>query len=122
MEVRSMNIYNYLFYKIYIFTKRLGNYEVAYSAMLGMSFLLILNVFQLMKIVGIPEKIYDQLKPFVLGISALIIMLNYFLFNHNGRYLKTVNYFRTESNLSRIAGNTIVFLYVVLTFGLIFIL
>ncbi len=115
-----MNIYNYLFYKIYIFTKRLGNYEVAYSAMLGMSFLLILNVFQLMKLVGIHENTYDQLKPFVLVIAALIIVLNYFLFNHNGRYLKIVNSFKAESNLSRFTGNTIVSLYVALTFGLIF--
>jgi hypothetical protein len=117
-----MNIYNYLFYKIYIFTKRLGNYEVAYSAMLGMSFLLILNVFQLIKVVGFDENRYEQLKPFVLGIAALIIVLNYFLFNHNGRYLKIVNYFKAESNLSRIAGNTIVFLYVVFTFGFILLL
>lgn len=38
-----MNPYNYLYYKIYVFTKKLGNWQVAFSAVLGLSFLLMIN-------------------------------------------------------------------------------
>jgi len=76
-----MNIYYYLFYKIYKFTKRLGSYEVAFSSYLGMSFLLMLNLFlPLGKLFSKDGKQFDQFKPFLIILGLLILAFNYYLF------------------------------------------
>ncbi len=39
-----MNPYYYLYYKIYVFTKKTGNYQVAFGAVLALTFLLMQNL------------------------------------------------------------------------------
>ncbi len=114
-----MNIYYYLFYKIYVFTKKLGNYNVAFSAVLGMSFLLILNLAPIVKILGVNDSNFTSIKPTLLVLGLAVIFINEFIFMRKKKYRSIIKSFSEESERSRIIGNVVVTLYVMLTFSII---
>jgi len=110
-----MKYYYYLFYKIYVFSKKIGKWDIATSAALGLSFLLILNVFLILtNIFGFsPEiKYYYEIAFLIAGI---VLLINYFLFDYKSRYKKVINAFKVESEQSRVVGNILVTIYVIAT-------
>ncbi|MFC2152692.1 hypothetical protein ACFLSE_09200 [Bacteroidota bacterium] len=117
----KMNPYYYLYYKIYVFTKKLGNWQVAWSAVLGLSFLLIINVILILeKLVDISRFENDRVIVWITG--AVILIANFFLFDYKAKYKNLVNKYKNESDISRKFGNSIVLIYVIATLLSIFII
>jgi hypothetical protein len=115
----NMNPYYYLFYRIYIFTNKLGNYDVAYSAVLGLSGLLILNAFILIKIFGLNESNLNLIRPIGFVCASLIILINYYIFIFKRKYFIIAYKYRNESRKSKNINGIIVLFYVFTTFALI---
>lgn len=117
----TMNPYYYLYYKIYAFTKKLGNWQVAWSAVLGLSFLLIINAILILnKVFDISRFENDRIIVWIIG--AVILIANFFLFDYKAKYKNVVNKYKNESDTSRKVGNSIVLIYVITTFLSIFII
>jgi uncharacterized membrane protein YidH (DUF202 family) len=117
-----MNIYYYLFYKIYRFTQKLGNYDVAFSAVFGLSFLLGLN-FLVIFIKLFPATLENlneyQYKIPLLIFFAAILISNYFLFVFKKRYEDIEKQFINESKRKKRIGNFIVVAYVIISLLLV---
>jgi hypothetical protein len=103
-----------------LFTKRLGSWQVAFSAVLGMSFLLMQNgIFILTNIFGISKELhYDKIIIFTIG--GGIIIINFFLFDYKSKYKKVIKKYKYESKKSKVIGNVLVTFYVLCTFVSIF--
>lgn len=117
-----MNIYKYLYYKIYVFTNKLGNYDVPFSALLGMSFLLMINSLIIVLRIIFQDRISDfnTVKPFFIIIGVFILLLNYFLFIYKRKYREIIKKYKKESEKSRKIGNSIVIIYVIISLASIF--
>jgi hypothetical protein len=115
------NIYYYLYYKIYVFTRKLGNYEVAFSATLGITFLISLNIsIPILKLLEVDKNIFNSLKPILFILFSSFLLINYFIFNHNNKYKKIISIYKDESKKAKIVGDFVVIIYVIITFSLIF--
>lgn len=116
-----MNIYYYLFYKIYRFTQRLGNYDVAFSAMLGFSFLLFLDIntiyISVFPVTNINFNNHYRTPLIILYIIVFII--NYFLFIYKKRYKEIEKQFKNESTKNKRIGSIIVIVYVIISLLLV---
>ena len=116
-----MNIYYYLFYKIYRFTQRLGNYDVAFSAMLGFSFLLFLDIntiyISVFPVTNINFNNHYRTPLIILYIIVFII--NYFLFIYKKRYKEIEKQFKNESTKNKRIGSIIVIVYVIISLSLV---
>lgn len=118
-----MNLYYYLFYKIYRFTQRLGKYDVAFSAALGLSFLLGLNFIVIfIKLFAITQGNLNEYRykiPLLIFFVAILIT-NYLIFVFKKRYEDIEKQFKNESNRNKQIGNIIVITYVILSLSLVF--
>ncbi len=106
-----MKYYQYLFYKVYSFTKKLGNWEVAESAMFYLSILLEINILKIAYIFKKPllgSVNYDKIF-FIL--YFIIVGINYYLFLHKKKYKDIEKRFKKEGRVSKIIGNIVVFIY-----------
>jgi len=115
-----MNIYLYTYYKIYKFTNKLGNWEVANSASYGFTFLLGINSIYIYKNTCNLISSLNCNKEFMCIIFVLIIFINIFLFLYKSKYKKIIAKYSNESEKSRKIGNILVTFYVFLTFISIF--
>lgn len=118
-----MVIYDYIFYKVYMFTKRLGNFDVGFSTTLGFSFLLMVNSIEILKIAGIlTQDGWGNINPFLIVFWAGILFFNYFRFNRRFRYRAIVKKFRNEPSKQKLLGAILVSSYAILTLVLIFLI
>ncbi len=117
-----MNIYYYLFYKIYRFTQKLGKYEVSFSAMLGLSFLLFLDI-NALYIILLPVtqvNFKDQYRIPLIILYIAVFIINYFLFIYKKRYKEIEKQFKNESTRNKRIGNAIVIAYIIISLLLVF--
>jgi len=118
-DFTHMNIYHYLFYKIYVFTKRLGRYEIPFSTLLGFSFLELLNSMVILLLLSRTLKF--RLSPvgvYVTAIFILIFITNYYLFIFKKKYIKIEKYFKNNDSHKHL-GNIFVLLYVIISLILV---
>lgn len=119
-----MNVFDYLYYKLYRATL-LGSLKdiAAFATTCYFSLLIFLNIF----VVGAFLRKLDLLPYFLKGkvqvaiLICLFIALNYFLFVYSGRYKLIIKHHEQETESSRKTGNLIVWLYVLISVALIFI-
>ena len=117
-----MNFYYYLFYKIYRFTQKLGRDDVAFSATVGLTFLLGLNLIVIsFKLFPATVKSLNeyQYKIPLLIVSGAILIINYFLFVFKKRYEDIEKQFINESKRKKRIGNFIVIAYVIISLLLV---
>lgn len=110
-----MNLYHYLYYKIYGFTRKLGNYDNSFSAMLGLTFLVFLNITPLLSIMGVSEFLFKKYKPFFYLFFLMILALNYFIFIFKYKYRAIIVKYKDESKYQKKLGNSLVILYVIVS-------
>src|SRR5690606_21849012 len=113
MRRLRMNVFDYLYYKLYRATL-LGSLNdiAAFASACYFSGLIFLNIF----VVGAFLRKTELLPVFVKGngqiivLVCLLIALNYFLFVYSGRYKQIVKHYEQETESSRKTGNLIVWL------------
>lgn len=114
-----MNPYYYLFYKLSRFLNKKGNNEwgpiYGISIFFGWTIVVVyVKIFQITE--GNPQGLYKT----ILGIMALsLFVLNCILFLNKNRVKGIMSRYKGESKTSRIIGNGMLILYVVLSLGLI---
>lgn len=118
-----MNLFDYLYYKLYRATSLGSLRDIAAFASAGyFSLLIFLNIV----VVGALLRKVELLPFFFKGKSqvaiflCLFIGLNYFLFVQSGRYKQILKRYEQETESSRKKGNLIVWLYVLVSVALIF--
>jgi hypothetical protein len=118
-----MNVFDYLFYKIYRATL-LGSLKdiAAFATTCYFSLLIFINIYVaaafLKKIDLIPFFVTRKIQ---LGILiCLFIAINYFFFIHSGRYKQIIMNYEQEVESRRKRGNLIVWVYVLVSFLMIF--
>ena len=109
-------LYYYLYYKIYVFTKRIRKNEASIATTIGISYLVLTNI------IGVSLMIFDRernniefFKPLYIGIIILGFAINYLIFLKDKKYIEIEKRFKKETNERRILGNILVSLYVILT-------
>ncbi len=114
--------YYYLFYKIYRFTQRLGNYEVSFSAMLGLSFLLFLNINAIYVSLFPVTKVNfnDHYSMPLIIVYIIVFIINYFLFIYKKRYKEIEKQFKNESKKNKRIGSLVVIVYAIISLSLVF--
>lgn len=110
-----MNIYYYLYFRLYQFAKKVGTVDATWTAMLLVSALLFFNVFSVLFFTfGV-----DWIKTFPKIIGAISIafvgFFNYMIFIRKDRCLKIIEHFKKETKKQRVISSILTILYVVLT-------
>jgi hypothetical protein len=118
-----MNVFDYLFYKLYRATLLGSLKDIAvFAATCYFSLLIFLNIFVvgafLRKIDVIPVFLYGKVQLAIL--ICIVIAINYFIFVHSGRYKQIIMDYEQEVESRRKKGNLIVWLYVLGSFLMIF--
>lgn len=118
-----MKIIEYIYYKFYRAHLKGSLNDIApFAAIVSLSLAFFANIF----IIGLFLRKIDFLPLFFSGKKQVIIfmiclfVLNYFLFLRNNRYKEIITEYEKESEPQRKKGNLIVWLYVVVSFLLIF--
>ena len=91
-----MNLYNYLFFKLYKFAKSIGIVDATWTAMLLITALVYFNVMSVgFFLIG---KDFIKLSPNIIGIGAglLIGVINYFLFIRNYSCITIIKKFQSQ--------------------------
>lgn len=91
------NTYYYLYYWIYKMTYRTNRDIIEWSSMIALSVLLYLNITSLI-ILLIPKEVVITFKYeifYVIGL--LLLIMNYFIFIKDRKYLRIVERFKTEN-------------------------
>ena len=117
-----MRLYEYLFYKIYCGLRNLGNWELADSTVFVLSIFIGLNINVICFLVfPISENFLEENKVSFFIFYASIIVLNYFFFLRNKKYLEIEKRFKRESRKQKLIGDIVVSVYAVATIVSIFI-
>ncbi len=112
-----MKYYQYLFYKVYSFTKKLGNWEVAESAMYSLSVLESLSLirigyfFKLFPLTYYDSNSYYQTDAII--ICLVLWGINYYCFLYKKKYKEIEKRFKKESKTSKVIGDIVVSLYAI---------
>ena len=117
-------VFDYLYYKLYRATLVGSLKDIAeFAAMIYFSGLIGINVFVLLlfvrKIGWLPLRLLNSRQVIILMICLFI--LNYFLFLYDERYKQIITRYKQESETQRKKGNMVVWLYVVISIALIFV-
>lgn len=114
-------VYYYLYYRIYSLWKKMPGRDYAFSAMAGLSLLLILNIatviiyFRFLKNFS-----FQQVRiPVVLSI-VLILAANYFIFVYEDKYIEIEKRFNNEVEKQKKLKSGAIIIYVFLTFVFLF--
>ena len=116
-------MFDYLYYKLYRATL-LGSLRdiAAFATTCYFSLLIFLNIIVvgafLKKVELLPFFLYGKVQVAIFICS--FIALNYFLFVHSGRYKQIIKHYEQEAESNRKKGNLIVWVYVLVSFLLIF--
>lgn len=95
--MKIVNTYYYLFYWIYKMTYRTNKDIIEWSSMIAISVLLYLNITSSI-IFLIPKEVIIFYKYEVFyGIGLLILIINFFIFIKDRKYLRIVERFKTEN-------------------------
>nr|WP_320117912.1 hypothetical protein [uncultured Marinifilum sp.] len=123
-----MNIYRYLYYKLYcIWLKKKDESENAsINAVITLTFLLYVNFFSIpLILLAIYKKDFINLPEINLNVGALITiimvgigLLNYLLLARKKQHIKIVEEFIIESEEKRKKGMVYVLLYLIISFGI----
>jgi hypothetical protein len=120
-----MKLYKYLYYRLYSWNlKTWGESDLPqYNAMLGVSFMMILNfsiIAGILDMFGIVNIFVEETpkKELVLFFFAVTV-LNYFWLVHNGKYKQLGKKYKNESKNVRLRNTLLLWLYVVLSFVII---
>lgn len=115
-----IRLYYYLFYRIHRFTKKLGNYDVAFSSMAGLSGLLIFNLVSIINLVNpITKSNWGTVKNYIIAFAIIIFVFNYLVFIYKDKYKEIEKTFSKETNKQKKVSSLIVSIYLVLTLILI---
>lgn len=116
-----MNIYYYLFYKVSQALNKKGNNELGPIA--ALTFFTFINIIVIyVNILPVSKENFNQgYKTGLLIIGIILFVTNSLLFLNKKRSKLIKNHYMNESPMSRMTGNFLVILYVVLTIGLIFV-
>lgn len=115
-----MKYYYYLFFRIYKFIKKLGNYDIYFSTCLNIStfesFLFMSIYFTALKNHFPPE----MSMIIVISVGIFILLVNIFIFLYKKRYLKIIKMFENETKRQKQISSAIVML--IFIFNLIFLI
>ncbi len=118
-----MKIYDYFFYKLYLFFRELNPSMPGFLAMMALSWLFLFNFFtgySLLNIYfGIGLNTYN--KVFGILLSFIIIIVHYYSFLYKKRYVKILKKFSNESKALKLFGTLGVILYIVITIWILFV-
>jgi len=118
-------VYKYLYYRVYTWNlKTWGKKDVPeWNALYGVSFIMFLNINLLIFIISLFIDLHifpieSVPKKEVLTIAILLLILNYFSFVRNEKYKLIVEEFKNEPPHKRRRNTFLLFLFVVLSFVL----
>jgi len=123
-----VNFLRYLHYRLYKWNlKTWGEIDgPAWNALLGLSFLMLLNLIIplviIQSIFGVKIFISDAPKLPIIIVASVVLVGCYFLFNHRKRYLAVSRKFEGESRERRRIKLLYIWIYVVLSFTVPFVL
>lgn len=118
--------YKYIFYKFYKWAEKLhGDREShEFTAFFSLTFLIyanLISIFLAMKIVLNFSIAHIELSKLEIGIYSLIPAIpQYFLLLHRKKYLKILKEFGTEDKRKSIKGDIYAWLYIIITFVILF--
>jgi hypothetical protein len=122
-----ISFFKYFYFRLYTSNlKREGiNDLLQFNSMLIISFLMFLNLITIVEgielIIGKSlSNIYGNnlLKVLVIFIGIEIAIVNYFFMVNKNKYLKIAEEFKTESKQMRRKGTIIIWIYLILSFGI----
>jgi phosphatidylglycerophosphate synthase len=118
-----MKIYNYLFYKTYLLSKRSGNFDDV-PVLGGLLFVLpclmfnIFTVFMLLDAWGVNTGVeFKKEYKYVFTFSLLLLLLLYYLYK--GRYKKIIEKFEQKEKGKSLRPIFVIIIYYAISFGLL---
>lgn len=117
------NFFNHLFYRIYWWNRNIvkEKHLPIFSTLLGFSILRILNLTILIFIFLVYYVKNPLVYPKWLHIILMVVFLiiDYFNYIHNKYYIKIISQAENESKKEKKEKDIIIFIYLILTFGLL---
>lgn len=108
-----MNIYNYIFFKMFVASSKTNKSIPEWSTMIAFSVLLFFNIITIIN-VFFEEYIYlFSDKNISIGLGIILMIINYFKFLHKNAYLKIVETYKEETKKQNYLRGGFVLLYVV---------
>lgn len=123
MVKKIWEFYQYLFYKYYRWSVWLNRGMDPYSYQAGWAFLSLLLFANFLTILCITEIVtgygFDQFsklpKIFIIATMTVFLFINYFIFIKNRKYKKIIERYEKEDRKSKIKGNIIAWLCIIIT-------
>ena len=116
------NIYEFLFYKFYLFFKFLGSDTASFSAILAVCWIIAVNLFSVFILFAISYPYlleYTTLNNFI-SFGILILGFNYLYFLRKNRYQRMIKRYKEISNNLIVISTILTVTVVVFTFGIFF--
>jgi hypothetical protein len=122
-----LKFYKYLYYRIYSWNlKRWGSNDIPHwNALFGVSYMMLSNVFivgAILEIYGIEFFDDQSIRQLIICLANLILIINYFCFVFNKKYLKISKEFSNEDKRKRNLNALLLWVYAIITFLLPFFL
>ncbi len=110
-----MNIYYYLYYRLYKFAKRVGTVDATWTAMLLISCLIGLNIMPAISFL-LGHSIFSNNPKIEGAIIGLIIgCINYYIFIRKDNCKNVIKRFKAETKKQKIISSILSLLYILLT-------
>lgn len=114
-----MNPYNYLYYKLYKFAKKVVTVDATWTAMLLMSALIYFNISTIaFWIIPIEKIIVLPIWLMAVLIAGPLILINYFIFIYKDRCKFIIIEYENKSKSEKIWSSIITIVYIILTWYL----
>ncbi len=114
-----MKILQYIYYKIFqVHSRGEDNFVAAFMSVMTISVAFFLNFMIIEGFlirINIISKFIIQTKFESILFGVIIILINYFIFMRNKKYIKIIKMFENEGKKNKLIGNIIVLLYFVST-------
>ncbi|KGN73687.1 hypothetical protein HQ47_06990 [Porphyromonas macacae] len=116
-----INIFKYMYYRLFTWNlKKWGRYDgPEWNALLGVSFMVFLNVYTfvfLLELLGYINFLRGNFRrPVILILGFSILGMNYLLLTNKGKYLQLVKHYKKESKAERRKNSFILWGYAVIS-------
>ena len=119
-----MNLYRYLFYRIYSWNlRKWGEQDIPqWKAMISVSFMMFINfcsLGMLIEIFGLGRFLIEPTPKVAIAIIMLtLFIINYFQYIYNGKYLDISKIYENETSHKRTINALLLWLYVIVSFAI----
>jgi hypothetical protein len=117
-----MNIYYYIYYKLYKFVCKTNKGIAEWASMIFYSLLLFFNIVTVLYYLHLLKSgvLVRNGQGVMVSTEVFLLIINYALFIRNRRYLKVLKKYSNETNTYRFIGSFLVILYIILSYYFFF--